>query len=102
MPRPRRLPLPSRFPIYYGWVILPMASIAMLMSGPGQTFSFSVFVQPMRDELGLSQTAFASLYTAGSLTASGALILVGRLLDRLGARVMLTAVGVLWAWGPYG
>ena len=99
MPRPRRLPLPSRFPIYYGWVILPMASIAMLMSGPGQTFSFSVFVQPMRDELGLSQTAFASLYTAGSLTASGALILVGRLLDRLGARVMLTAVGVLLGLG---
>ena len=99
MPRPRRLPLPSRFPIYYGWVILPMASIALLMSGPGQTFSFSVFVQPMRDELGLSQTAFASLYTAGSLAASGALILVGRLLDRLGARVMLTAVGVLLGLG---
>ena len=68
----------------------------MFISGPGQTFSFSVFVEPMRQELGLSQTAFAGLYTAGSLTASLAMVLVGRLLDWLGARVMLTAVALLF------
>ena len=70
----------------------------MFVSGPGQTFSFSVFVEPMRQELGLSQTAFAALYTAGSLTAALAMVLVGRLLDRLGARVMLTTVGLLFGF----
>ena len=99
MPRPHRLLLTSRLPFYYGWVILPMATITMLMSGPGQTYFFSVFVQPIRDELDLSQTAFATLYTAGSLSASGALILVGRLLDWLGARVVLPAVGILLGLG---
>ena len=49
--------------------------------------------------MGLSQTAFAGLYTAGSLTAAAAMVLVGRLLDWLGARVMLTAVGVLFGLG---
>lgn len=90
---------PSRLPFFYGWVILPVAGLAMFISGPGQTYSFSVFVDPMRDELGLSQTGFAAIYTAGSLTAAVAMVLIGRLLDRLGARVMLTAVGVLFGLG---
>ena len=90
---------PSRVPFFYGWVILTVASLAMFISGPGQTYSFSVFVDPMKDELGLSQTEFAGLYTAGSLTAAVAMVLVGRLLDWVGARVMLTAVGVLFGLG---
>ena len=78
---------------------MPVASLAMFSSGPGQTFSFSVFVDPIREEMGWSQTMIASLYTAGSLTASAGLLVVGRLLDRFGARVMLTAVGLAFGLG---
>ena len=92
----KQLFIPSRLPFFYGWVILSVASLTMFISGPGQTFSFSVFVGPMREELGLSQTKIAVLYTAGSLTASAALVLVGLLLDRVGARVMLTATAILF------
>jgi MFS family permease len=46
--------------------------------------------------MGWSRTLVAGLYTAGSLTAGVAVLFVGRLLDRFGARVMLTAVGVLF------
>lgn len=98
-PSSRRGPLRVRFPFFYGWVILPVASLAMFISGPGQTFSFSVFVDPIREEMGWSQTMIASLYTAGSLTASAGLLVVGRLLDRFGARVMLTAVGLAFGLG---
>ena len=90
---------PGRPTFFYGWVILAVASLAMFISGPGQTFSFSVFVEPIREALGLSQTEIAVLYTAGSLTASFALVLVGLLLDRAGARVMLTATAILFGLG---
>ena len=36
----------------------------------------------------------SSLYTAGSLLAAVVMVVVGYLLDRYGARMMLTAVGV--------
>ena len=93
MAHPRKPSFSDRIPFFYGWMILPVASLAMFISGPGQTFSFSVFVEPMRTELGLSQTAVAGLYTAGSLTAAASMVLVGRLLDWLGARAMLVGVG---------
>ena len=90
----RKYFVPNRVPFFYGWIIIPVAGLAMFISGPGQTFAFSVFVGPMRTELGLSQTAFAGLYTAGSLTAAASMVLVGRLMDWLGARVMLVGVGI--------
>ena len=88
-------PWPARLPIFYGWVILPTAAIALFVSGPGQTFAVSVFVDPLIEEFGWSRTSMSGLYTAGSLTAAGAMFGVGWLLDRFGARVMLTAIGLL-------
>jgi MFS family permease len=88
-------PWPARLPIFYGWVILPTAAIALFVSGPGQTFAVSVFVDPLIEEFGWSRTSMSGLYTAGSLTAAGAMFGVGWLLDRFGARVMLTGIGLL-------
>ena len=86
---------PARLPFFYGWVILPTAALSLFVSGPGQTFAVSVFVDPLIEEFGWSRTTVSGLYTAGSLTAAGAMFGVGWLLDRFGARVMLTVVGVL-------
>ncbi len=86
---------PARLPFFYGWVILPTAALALFVSGPGQTFAVSMFVDPLIDEFGWSRTSVSGLYTAGSLTAAGAMLGVGWLLDRFGARVMLTGVGLL-------
>ena len=47
--------------------------------------------------MGLSRTTVSGLYTAGSLTAALFMILVGRLLDRYGARIMLVFVVVLFS-----
>lgn len=88
-------PWPARLPFYYGWVMLPAAAIALFASGPGQTFVVSVFVDSFIEEFGWSRTTVSGLYTAGSLTAAGTMFGVGRLLDRYGARVMLTVVGIL-------
>ncbi len=86
---------PARLPFFYGWVILPTAALALFVSGPGQTFAVSMFVDPLIDEFGWSRTSVSGLYTAGSLSAAGAMLGVGWLLDRFGARVMLAGVGLL-------
>jgi len=92
----------SRLPVFYGWVILPVASLAMFASGPGQTYSVSLFVDPLIDDLGWSRTLISSLYTAGSLSAAGLMMLVGRLLDRYGARTMLFVIGGLFGLAALG
>ena len=89
--------LAARIPFFYGWIILPVASMALFISGPGQTYSVSVFVDPIINDLGWSRTTLSGLYTAGSLTAALVMVLIGRLLDRYGARVMLCFVVVLFS-----
>ncbi len=74
-----------------------VAGLAIFCSGPGQTYSVSVFVDPIIEDLGWSRTMVSGLYTAGSLTAAMAMIFVGRLLDRYGARIMLGIVVVLFS-----
>jgi MFS family permease len=76
--------------------MLGVAGMGMFASGPGQTYTVSLFVNPIIDELGWSRTTVSGLYTAGSLTAAATMFLVGRLLDRYGARVMLPVVVALF------
>ena len=92
----RRRPLTGRTPFYYGWVILGVAALGVFASGPGQTYNFSVFLDPVIEETGWTRTQITGLYAAGSLTAAVLIIGVGRLLDRYGARVVLSAVVVLF------
>jgi sugar phosphate permease len=84
-----------RLPFYYGWVIVFIAGLAHFVSGPGQTYVASVFMGPILDEFGWSKSLFSSIYTAGSLTAAALMFLSGRITDRFGVRVVLTAVCVL-------
>ncbi|MEE2656208.1 MAG: MFS transporter [Chloroflexota bacterium] len=89
-----RSSLPTRVPFFYGWVILVSAILGMFASGPGQTYTVSVFLNPMLEELGWSRTLASGLYTAGSLTAAICVVAVGRMLDRYGARMMMAGVGI--------
>ena len=73
----------------------------MFISGPGQTFSVSQFVDPLIEEFGWSRTTIAGLYTAGSLTAASSMVGIGWLLDRFGARVVLAGVGIMLGLAAY-
>ncbi len=95
-PSEGRFSIVKKVPFFYGWIILPIAALALFMSGPGQTYTISVFIDPMIAELGWSRTMVSGLYTAGSLTAGAAMVLVGRLLDRYGARVLFTTVTIVF------
>ena len=81
--------------IYYGWVMLAVAFLGMFASGAGQSFTISVFVNPLIEALDISRTSISSAYTLGTLTAAFGLTYLGRLIDRFGARTMLAVVGLL-------
>lgn len=68
----------------------------MFVSGPGQTYVVSIFVDPMLEDLGWSRTLFAGLYTGGTITAATLVPFVGKLLDRYGGRVMLVIVALVF------
>lgn len=80
---------------FYGWVILAVAAVGFLASGPGQSHTFSVFIGPITEDLGMSGTAVASAYAVATLVAASGLPYMGRLIDRYGARRMLLIVTLL-------
>ncbi|NQV99883.1 MAG: MFS transporter [Rhodospirillales bacterium] len=67
----------------------------MFASGPGQSHTFSVFVGPISKELGITATEIASAYGGATLFAAVCLPLMGRLIDRHGARHMMTIIAIL-------
>jgi len=83
--------------VFYGWVILAVAGLGIFASGPGQSHTFSVFVGPISQDLGLSKTEMSVAYMLATLAAAFLLPRMGRFIDRLGPRQML-----LWIVGGLG
>ncbi|NDL68781.1 MFS transporter [Clostridiales bacterium F-3ap] len=83
--------------IYYGWVIVAVAALGQFFSGPGQTFSISLFINAYIDKFGWSRTLLSSLYSFATLAAGLLLPFVGRKIDRIGYRKMIAIVPFLLA-----
>ena len=84
---------PSRWPFYYGWVVLIVGSVGVLASVPGQTAGVSVFTDSLTETTGLSRLQLSIVYLIG--TGSSGLLLSrgGRAIDRYGSRrVAIVAV----------
>ncbi len=80
---------PERTPVFYGWVIVVASAVGMLASMPGQTMGFSVFIETLMSELGLTRNGLSLAYLAGTLTSGLLLPWGGTVFDRLGARRMM-------------
>jgi len=80
---------------YYGWVIVAVAALCMFCSGPGQSYTFSVFLEPIERDLGISKAAIASAYAIATLVSASLLPRMGKLLDHLGPRHTLMLVSCL-------
>ena len=70
--------------VYYGWVIvaamIAIGGMTMIITGP----TFSLFIDPMQEELGFSTALFGWANTARILTAALCGWFIGKLLDRHG------------------
>lgn len=66
------------------------------MTSPGQTYTVSIFIEHMINDLGISRSAISSLYSVGTLIGSFALPFWGRQIDRRGARSMAVLISILF------
>lgn len=82
---------------FYGWTIVAIAALAVFLSGPGQTYSVTAFVDPLIAEFGWSRSLVSGLYSGGTLLAGLLMTAVGRTVDRRGYRIMLTTVALAFA-----
>lgn len=72
--------------MYYGWVIVAVAWLANMVAATMNPVVFSIFIDPMREELGLSLSHMAWAIAIRLLTGGVAAPLMGRLIDTYGAR----------------
>lgn len=65
-------------------------------SGPGQSFMFTVFIDPIIEDTGFSRTELSSIYAAGTVVSALAVMIVSRMSDRFGPRTMLMVMGAIF------
>lgn len=86
-----RQKLAERSPFFYGWWILGAAGTANFARNAAASLTISVFIYPLSEELGWSRTLIAGAAAAGGLAATFTSPIIGRMIDRYGARSVLTA-----------
>ncbi|GGK30895.1 MFS transporter [Caldalkalibacillus thermarum] len=75
--------------------IVVMGALGLFFSGPGQTYSVSVFIDAYIEAFGWDRTLVSSIYSGATLLAGLLLFVVGKLVDRFGQRPMTVAVALL-------
>ncbi len=83
-------------PFYYGWVILSVGMLGIVMMGPSQTFTVSLFIDHIVADLGISRSVVSLIYGVATLTASFMLPITGRLVDRYGARRLIVVDAIIF------
>lgn len=87
--------------IFYGWIIVLLASFATFLSGPGQTYSNSAFIDQYIQSFGWSRTEVSSLYSIATLCSGFLITFMGRFVDKFGQRAMLGIVSILFAFACF-
>ena len=85
-------PRTKRF--YYGWWVVAAASSISFANAATAIGILTVFVIPMSDEFGWDRTDVAGATSLGAVLGAGLAPFTGRLVDRLGARIVLGAGGL--------
>ena len=85
---------PRTLSVFYGWVILLVTTIGIIMSIPGQTAGVSVFTDHLIAATGLSRLALSNAYLIGTLTSGLLLPFGGVFIDRFGARLVVVGASI--------
>ena len=79
--------------VYYGWVVLGVAALAMVGTLPGRTQGLGLITEPLLRDLGIGRVAYAQINLVATLIGALFCLGVGRLIDRRGSRIVLTVAG---------
>ena len=77
-------------PRYYGWTIIWTLAVTETVSWGILFYAFSVFLQPMEEDLGWSRAQLSGAFTLALLVSGLAAPFAGRWIDRRGARALMT------------
>jgi MFS family permease len=84
----------ARGRVYYGWVVLAVAAAAMVGTLPGRTQGLGLITEPLVLDVGISRVVFAQINLVATLVGALFCFGIGRLIDRIGSRPVLTATAV--------
>lgn len=88
---------PLQTPFYYGWMIVFIGALGVFFSGPGQTYSISVFIDHYIADFGWSRSQVSGIYSAATLAAGLSMFFVGKYIDLYGQRKMSVIIGIALA-----
>lgn len=86
------------FPFYYGWVIVGVSLIVMLVVY-GVWWSFPVFYVAILDAFGWTRAQTATIFAVGSVIYGVSSVAAGILIDRFGPRKLIPMAGFIIAAG---
>lgn len=86
-----------RKPLYYGWIVAGAAGAIGFSNAASAISILTIFVVPMSAEFGWSRTAIAGATTVGAILGAALAPFIGRLVDRVGARIVLVVSGTVIA-----
>ncbi|SFK36297.1 Predicted arabinose efflux permease, MFS family [Halobacillus dabanensis] len=86
--------IPIQPPFYYGWIVVLVAGLSVFFSGPGQTYSISIFIDYYIEDFDYSRSLVSGIYSTATLLAGITLFMMGRLIDRFGQRAMMVTIGI--------
>jgi MFS family permease len=89
---------PIKTRVFYGWVMVALAGFTLFFSGPGQTFSVSMFIDSYINDFGWTRSTVSGMYSMGTLMAGMTMGVMGGLFDKYGHRKMGTAVAILFGF----
>jgi MFS family permease len=81
-----------RTPSYYGWANLSVAALAMVATLPGRTQGLGLVTEPLMADLQVDRVTYATINLWATLIGALFCLPCGRLTDRFGSRIVLTAL----------
>jgi MFS family permease len=85
----------SRQPLLWWALVVGAGSMLTAMTFPGQTAGLSPFTDPWIESLRIDRTAISFSYLLATLAGASAMPLIGRWLDRFGAKRSILVIGVV-------
>lgn len=87
---------PQKSPFFYGWVVLVVGALGLLMSAPGQTIGVSAFTDHLLEALEMSRDQLSFAYMVGTMLSAVMLTRAGIFFDRYGAvkTALLASIGL--------
>src|SRR5215470_17668368 len=85
----------ARLPVYYGWVNLAVAALAMVGTLPGRTQGLGLITEPLLKDLHIDRVSYATINLWATLFGATLCFPAGYLIDRLGLRLVSSATVLL-------